>query len=201
MKNMLKEITHELKEHVPFTALATIIGTIISLLILKLNFITSIVPIFYIFHPIHLFFSTLVSTAIIYNYKKKILFSIIAGGLISLIIGSLSDVIFPYLGALIFKIPISFNLPEIKIPFIIFPVIIFGAIIGIISKKTKFPHFIHVFISVFASLFYMFAYSSNWNLINLILIVIITTISVVIPCCLGDIVLPIIINNKIKNKK
>lgn len=205
MKKIIKQIFHELKEHIPFTALATLIAITISLIIIKTQIISSIVPIFYVFHPVHLFFSTTVSTAMLYSYNKKIIPAVLGGILVSLIIGSLSDIIFPYIGASLFQIPITFHLPELEIPIIIAVSVILGAGAGIILKKTKFPHFLHVFVSVFASLFYIFAYSSNWNFLNLLFIIIITSISVVIPCCLSDIVMPLLIkekliHTKIKNK-
>jgi len=143
----------------------------------------------------------MVSTAMFYNYKKKIISSILAGGLISLVVGSLSDIIFPYLGVSLLGVSISFHLPEIEIPLLMYPVVLLGSIVGIIFKKTKFPHFVHVFISVFASLFYIFAYSSNWNLSNLFFIILITIFSVVVPCCLGDIVFPLIIKDNLTRIK
>jgi hypothetical protein len=200
MKKIITTIFHELKEHIPFTIIATIIAVSISLIVIRTQVISSIIPIFYIFHPLHLFFSTLVSTAMFYNYKKKILPSILVGITTSLVIGSLSDIIFPYIGAILFQIPISFHLPELEIPLIILASVLAGASLGIIIKKTKFSHFLHVFISVFASLFYIFAYSSNWNILNLFFIIIITSISVVVPCCLGDIVFPLLIKEKIDHK-
>jgi hypothetical protein len=198
---MIKNILHELKEHIPFTALASIVSIALALLIIKINLINSIVSIFYIFHPIHLFFSAIVSTALFYKYKKNILLSILVGVFISVIIGSISDVFLPYVGSSIFGIPISFHLPAIENPLLIFGASIFGSILGIATKKTKFPHFLHVFISVFASLLYMFAYSTNFSLLNLFFILIITTISVVVPCCLGDIILPVLLKEKWRNKK
>jgi hypothetical protein len=188
----------ELKEHIPFTALATVISIIAILLLLKINSISSLVPFFYVFHPAHILFSAMVSSAMFYNYKKNIFLSILTGLFISIIVGSISDVLFPYLGSLLFGIPISFHLPAIEVPALILGAGLVGATLGAIIKKTKFPHFVHVFISVFASLLYIFAYSTNFSLINLVLILVIASIAVVIPCCLGDIVLPMIFQNKIK---
>ncbi|MEK6913716.1 MAG: hypothetical protein AABW47_03540 [Nanoarchaeota archaeon] len=198
---MIKNILHELKEHVPFTALATFVSIALAFLVIKTNIISSIVSIFYIFHPIHLFFSAIVSSALFYKYKKNIIFSILIGVFISIIIGSISDIFLPYLGSSLFGIPISFHLPAIENPLLIFGTSIFGAVIGITTKKTKFPHFLHVFISVFASLLYIFAYSTNFSLLNLFFILIITTISVVIPCCLGDIILPVLLKEKLRKIK
>jgi hypothetical protein len=196
-----KNILNELKEHLPFTATATAIAIIFTtFLLIKNNLIIHASSLFYIFHPLHLFFSAIVSAAIFYKYRKNIFLSLITGICISILVGSISDVIFPYFGSLLFKIPISFHLPIIEKPAIMLAVALLGSSIGIIAKRTKLPHFLHVFISVFASLLYIFAYSTNFSILTIFLIFIITIISVVIPCCLSDIVFPILCNKKIKIK-
>jgi hypothetical protein len=199
---MRVEIIHELREHVPFTAAATLIAVAIAaFLLIKENLISHAVSLFYIFHPAHIFFSAIVSAAIFFNYRRNILLALISSIIISLIIGSLSDIIFPYLGSQLFNIPISFHLPAVENPILIFSVAFLGSITGIAVKKTKFPHFAHVLISVFASLLYIFAYSTNFSILTIFLIFVITSISVVIPCCLSDIVFPIIFQDKLKEKK
>jgi hypothetical protein len=194
----LKETLKELKEHLPFTTFASLLAIISVFFIVKMNLTNSINLLFYIFHPLHLFFSTMVSTAIFYKKGNKILFSIIMGGLISFCIGTISDVIFPYLSMNILGIKTSLHLPIIEKPFIIVLSILLGAYFSIILKITKIPHFIHVFISVFASLFYILSYVTEWRIFDLFLILIVVIFSVVIPCCLGDIVFPTLIKRKIK---
>ena len=199
---MKREILKELEEHVPFTALATLIAVIVMVFLLtKSHLISYAVSAFWIFHPAHIFFSSLVSAAIFYKYRKNIISSIIFGIIIAVAVGSVSDVIFPYLGSLLFRVPISFHLPALESPIVIFGVAFFGSLAGIITRYTKFPHFLHVLISLFASLLYIFAYSSNFSLLTYVLIFIITTISVVVPCCLSDIVLPIILEEKTKRRR
>jgi hypothetical protein len=196
---MKKIIISELKEHIPFTAVATAIALIITaFLLIKENLISHAVNLFYIFHPAHILFSSIVSAAIFYKYKKNIILSLIVGAGISILIGSLSDIILPYIGISLFSIPISFNLPAIENPLLILGIAIIGSAFGIVIKKTKLPHLVHVLISVFASLLYIFAYSTNFSLIMILLIFIITSISVVIPCCLSDIVFPLMLEEKIK---
>jgi hypothetical protein len=201
MKKLKFEILEELKEHIPFTLAATLFSVIImSFLLLKQNFISHAVSLFYIAHPLHILFSSFVSSAIFYKHTKKIFLAIIVGVFISLLIGSLSDAIFPYLGSSLFQIPISFHLPALESPSLIFGASLIGASFGIAIRKTKFPHFLHVFISVFASLLYIFAYSTNFSTLTIFLIFIITSVSVIIPCCLSDIVFPIIFQRRLKSK-
>jgi len=198
---MKHEILNELREHIPFTAAATLVAVVITaFLLIKENLISHAVSLFYIFHPLHIFFSSIVSAAIFYKYKKKIFLALISGIIIAVAIGSISDIIFPYLGSSLFNIPISFHLPVIESPFLILGITFLGSTIGIIVRRTKFSHFVHVLISIFASLLYIFAYSTEFSFLTIILIFIITSISVIIPCCLSDIVFPIIFQDKLKNK-
>ncbi|MCK9567965.1 hypothetical protein M0R72_03340 [Candidatus Pacearchaeota archaeon] len=195
------EILKELKEHIPFTLAATLLSVIImSFLLLKENFISYAVSMFYIFHPMHILFSSIVSTAIFYNHTKKIIPAIIVSIFVSLFIGTLSDSILPYFGSSLFGIPISFHLPALENPILIFGASLVGASFGVLIRKTKFPHFLHVFISVFASLLYIFAYSTNFSMLTIFLIFIITSVSVIIPCCLSDIVFPMIFQRRLKSK-
>ncbi len=199
---MKSEILHELKEHMPFSVAATLVSSLIMFfLLIKENLIQYAVASFWVFHPLHILFASIVSAAMFYNYRKKIFLSLFIGILISVAIGSLSDVIFPYIGALLFGLPISFHLPAIESPLLILGVGIFGSAIGIIIRKTKIPHFIHVLISIFASLLYVFAYSTNFSFVTLVFIFLITSISVVAHCCLGDIALPLFFHNKFRRDK
>ena len=164
--------------------------------LIKTDLISRAVTLFYIFHPAHIFFSSLVSAAILYKHNKKWWVSLFLGGIISIIVGTTSDVVFPYLGSLLFHIPISFHLPFLEHPSLIFGVMILGGAAGVAFKKTKVPHFLHVFISVLASLLYIFSYSADFSILAILFIFIITGLSVVIPCCLSDIVFPVLLGEK-----
>jgi hypothetical protein len=199
---MKHEILHELREHIPFSIAATLISCLIMFfLLIKENLIQYAVASFWVFHPLHIVFASIVSAAMFYNYRKNLFLSLFIGVLISVVIGSISDVIFPYIGALLFGLPISFHLPAIESPLLIFGVGLLGSVIGIIIRKTKVPHFIHVFISIFASLLYVFAYSTNFSIITLIFIFFITSVSVIAHCCLGDIIFPLVLYHKLKKKE
>ena len=99
-------------------------------------------------------------------------------------------------GGMAFNIPMQFHLPLIETPLLILSVAILGSILGMSFKITKFPHFIHIFVSVFASLFYILAFGSNSGIIYLIEVFLIVFISVIIPCCLSDIILPLLFTGK-----
>lgn len=185
-------IFKELKHHIPFTAVATIAAIIFVFFIRQINYNSS----FEILHPIHVLASAIVSSAIFYKYKKNFTQALIIGVISSILIGSLSDIIFPYLGALVFQLKPEFHLPLIEEPLMILGVSIIGGIIGIKTKLTEFPHLVHVSLSVFASLFYIIAFATIANPLQYIIAFAIVFVAVLIPCCISDIILPLIFLKK-----
>ncbi len=183
------KIIGELKNHIPFTALATFTAIIITIYLLRFNISEEL---FHVLHPLHVIASAIVTAGIFYKYKSKIFLALVIGLTGSIIIGSLSDIIFPYFGGILLGLKTTFHLSVIKSPLIIFSSAFIGSIIGISTRITKVPHFIHVFISVFASLFYLLAFSQTFNLINFIGAFFVVFIAVIIPCCLSDIVYPLL---------
>ncbi len=187
-----KEVFKELQEHIPFTATATIIAIIFVLIFNQINAQTS----FEILHPLHILASAIVTSAIYSKYRTNKTYSILIGITGAILIGSLSDVVFPYLSSLILNLNPEFHLPLFHKPILILSTALFGAGIGTYFKITKFPHFIHVGLSVFASLFYLIAFNQNFELTYFLIASIIVFISVIIPCCISDIIYPMIFVKK-----
>lgn len=205
---MIRRITNELKNHTPFTILGAIIGIIIMVVIVFGNVPPSIShTAFYILHPLHVVLSALVTTAM---YKKhgngKIWAAILIGYLGSIGITTLSDAIIPYLGGTLLHITMEFHIPFIsteKMPLIgiekwqlINSAAIIGIIIGYLKPTTKFPHSGHVLLSTWASLFYFTAFGIAYWIPLLPFIFMFLFLAVFIPCCLSDIVFPLIFVRK-----
>lgn len=185
-----KEILHELKHHLPFTAFATIIA-IILVIFLQYLFQKQISEnLFEIFHPLHVVASSIVTAGIFYKYKSKVIYALLIGITGSIIIGSLSDIILPWLGGSLLNLGTSFHLLLIEKPVLILLSGLIGSSIGISTKITEMPHFIHVFLSVFASLFYLLAFSQIFNTFYFIASFFIVLIAVIIPCCISDVLFP-----------
>jgi len=197
-----KELFHELKHHLPFTASATIIA-IILIIFLQYIFQKKISDgLFEIFHPFHIIVSSIVTAGIFYKYKSELISALLVGLTGSIIMGSLSDIILPWFGGNMLGFGTSFHLPLIEKPVLILSSALIGSSIGISTQITKIPHFIHIFLSVFASLFYLLAFSSIFNLIYFIGTFLIVFISVIIPCCTSDILFPFFfLGEKIKKCK
>lgn len=185
-----KELLHELKHHVPFTALATVIAIVLAI------YIKSSEGLFHILHPLHILASSIVTTAIFYKYKKSSIQAILIGITGAIIIGSLSDIIFPWLGGNLLNLNTEFHLLLIQEPIIVLSAALIGSIIGIATGMTKMPHLFHVLLSVFASMTYLLAFSGPLNYIGAFFIIF---IAVIIPCCISDILFPFLfLGEKIK---
>lgn len=188
----IKKIFYELKHHAPFTFIASLMAVILVILI-KFYFDKDIPEsFFHIAHPAHLFVSAIVTSAIYYKYKKKIFNGILIGISGAIIIGTLSDVLFPWLGGVSLNLDTSFHLPLIEQPFLIISTALLGSLVGVATQFTKMPHFLHVFLSIFASLFYILSFSRDFGIIYFIGVFLIVFVAVLIPCCISDIIYPIL---------
>jgi len=201
---MLKRIAQELRSHALFTALGALTGIIIMVIIVFGDIPTQISQTaFYTLHPIHVVLSAMVTTAMYVKYKKsKIWAVILIGWTGSIGIATMSDVLVPYLGGTLLHIEMSFHVPFIetsKMPVIgiqtwivVNGAALLGIAIGYWKQTTKIPHFGHVLLSTWASLFYFTAFgTANW-LPLLPFVFLILFLAVWIPCCLSDIVYPLL---------
>jgi hypothetical protein len=207
---MLRRIASELKEHVPFTAIGAATGIAIMVIIVFTHIPASTSQAaFYTLHPLHVLLSALVTTAMYMKYSKgKLWAAILIGYAGSVGIATLSDAIIPFLEGSTLNIEIGFHVPFIEteeMPFfgvakwvVINSAAVIGIAIGCWKQFTKFPHSGHVLLSTWASLFYFTAFGvANW-LPLLPLVFIFLFLSVWLPCCLSDIVFPLLFVRKAK---
>jgi len=201
---MLKRIVSELKEHAPFTALGAVSGIIIMVIVVLTNASTQVShTTFHILHPLHVVLSALTTTAMYRKYgHKKIWVAVLIGYFGSIGIATLSDAIIPYLGGALLGLEIEFHIPFIeteKMTFIgiemwklVNSAALIGIIIGYLKPTTKLPHSGHVLLSTWASLFYFVAFGIAEWLPLLALIFLFLFLSVWLPCCISDIVFPLL---------
>jgi len=195
---MGKRITHELKEHIPFTALGALTGIVIMVIVVLGDVPSHISQTaFYVSHPLHVLLSALVTTAMYMRYKKgKFWAAILIGWTGSIGIATISDAIIPYLGGTLLHAQMEFHVPFIE-EWWINLIALAGIGIGYWKQTTKIPHFGHVLLSTWASLFYIVAFGIADNWIPLLpFIFLILFLAVWIPCCLSDIVYPLLFLGK-----
>ncbi len=201
---MLKLIADELRHHASFTALGSVTGIIIMIIVVLLNVPSQISQAtFDILHPLHVILGAIVTTAM---YKKhsdgKIWITVLVGYSGAVGIATISDAMFPYLGGALLGIKIGFHIPFIeaeKVPFIgletwklVNSAALLGILIGYLKPTTKLPHAAHILVSTWASLFYFTAFGIAHWLPLLPFIFLFLFLAVWTPCCLSDIVFPLL---------
>jgi hypothetical protein len=189
-------VTTELRHHVPFTLLGSLSGIAVMA-----AFVLAKVPkgpsqvIFETLHPLHVLLSAIVATAMYRRYRRSLAAAIVVGVASSVALGTLSDIVLPYLGGKLLQIDMGehMHLAFIEEWFLVWPAAAIGMAIGLWRKKTRLPHSGHVFLSTWASLFYLTSFGTADWLPMLPLIFVLLFVAVWVPCCLGDIVFPLLI--------
>jgi len=191
-------IANELKRHAPFTLFGAATGVLIAWLIVA-GFIPQTVsqPAFDVLHPFHVFLSAFTTAAMYRLHRKRLIPAIIIGYLGSIGIATLSDIIFPHLSGRL----IGMKMGHIHIGFIeewwlVNPLALAGIALALWRPTTKMPHYGHVLLSTWASLFYLFAHGQADWLPLLPFIFVILFVAVWVPCCLSDIIFPLLFVKK-----
>ena len=190
-----KLITKELLRHVPFTSFGAVTGIVIMLLAIHFQPIASVsYTIFYILHPIHVVLSALVTAGMYRLHGGKGWMVFLIGYIGSIGIATISDSLVPYAVEILLQLP---N-PGIHIGFIekwwlINPLALIGIAIAYWRPTTKFPHAGHVLLSTWASAFHIImALGATVNWITFSIIGLFLFLSVWFPCCLSDIIFPLL---------
>ncbi|MDD5069334.1 MAG: hypothetical protein PHV17_01265 [Candidatus Omnitrophica bacterium] len=205
---MLKKIFKELKEHIPFTAFGALLGVVLLLFSKSIPQHVSYKA-FYIFHPAHVLLSSLVTASMYHlhqcprgsKHRCNLFMFILVGFIGSVGIATLSDSLIPYLGEVLLDLPHRHaHIGFIEKWWLINPLAFAGILIAYFKPQTKFPHLGHVLISTWASLFHMLMAKGELALSFSVYIVIFIFlfIAVWLPCCLSDIVFPLLF---VKSKK
>ena len=187
-------ILHELKHHLPFTLTASLTASILVAILYLVNrnyFVGIVSGLFEIMHPAHVLVSAMATATIYWKYNKSVIKTIFVGVSGAILIGSFSDILFPWISGNLFSLHTHFHLPIIEQPILIIGVALIGSVVGMSFGLFKFSHSIHVFLSIFASLFYLLAFSVEMSVLSVLMISLLVFLAVYIPCCISDIVFPI----------
>ena len=210
---MFKQILKELKIHAPFTLFGAITGIIIIIFFRNLPSRLSY-NIFYVLHPIHIVLSALVTASMYELHECKRISSkcirgkcnfwilLIIGYMGSIGIATLSDSIIPYLGETMLKMPNrGIHIGFIEKWWLVNPLAVIGVTIAYFRPSTKFPHAGHVVLSTWASLFHIImAIGGALHWFGYVVVFLFLFLAVWIPCCLSDIVFPLLLIKKHKKQ-
>lgn len=188
-------IKSELKTHSPLTIIGALSGVLILLAMLSLKVPAEIsLDLFEFTHPFHILLSAFATVATFKRAHGKGLWKILLLGYFGSVgICTLSDCIIPYLGEWILNFPNrEFHFCFIEDWKIVNPIAFVGTFLGVLISKTRIPHSLHVFVSTWASLFHITASMTSTPFIfEIVSIGFFLFISVLLPCCLSDIVFPL----------
>ena len=191
-------ILEELKHHMPFTlSVSLLAGVLVAIVfIFDLGIVNFTEDIFEVIHPLHVLVSAAATAAIYRKYKKSVAFAGLIGVIGAILIGTISDVLLPWIAGNLFGLETHLHLPIVEAPLLILGTAIVGSLVGIYIGLFKLNHTLHVFFSVFASLFYLLAFSVELSVFAILANSLIVFLVVYIPCCVSDIVFPILFIKK-----
>ena len=197
---MLRLIAHELREHVPFTVLGAVSGIIILVVMVHFTVLPHVSStVFYILHPLHVVLSAIVTSAMYRKYGNGKLWStVLVGYFGSIGIATISDSIIPYLGETLLDLPNrEIHLGFIEEWLVVNSAALFGIAISYLRVTTKIPHYGHVLISTWASSFHIvMALGASIEWFVFISIFLFLFLAVWLPCCLSDIVFPLLFTRR-----
>ncbi len=155
---------------------------------------------FHLFHPAHMLFSAAATTAMFCRYDRRIVKAMIVGIIGSIGVCGISDIALPQLSLAILGTSAPWHIcviehPGLSLPFAAMGVIVGLAMSGGFSSSTIFSHSLHVLASTMASIFYMVGPLGAVAWIDQVgQVFILTVLAVMIPCCLSDIVFPLLMS-------
>lgn len=205
---MFKLIAKELRAHAPFTFFGALTGIIFMFLFKDLGR-EKAESLFYIFHPLHVLLSALATAAMYKQYKCATdarqcnVFSLLIIGYIGAVgVATLSDSLMPYIGEVLIKMPhAEAHIGFLEQPLLINAMAIIGITIAYYNPSTKFPHYGHVLLSTWASLFHVImARGQSISPLFYLIIFLFLFVAVWLPCCISDIVFPLLFVKEVKHE-
>jgi len=190
----IKNITTELKKHAPFTLFGALTGIVLMLIFKDISEKVTF-TLFYIFHPSHVVLSAMVTASMFRLHTKRTNFFLvlIIGYIGSIGVATISDSLIPYAGEVLLGLHAHSHIGFIEGWYVVNPAAILGVLIAYFWPKTKFSHAGHVLLSTWASLFHiLMALGSGISIPTGIVIFIFLFIAVWLPCCVSDIVFPLL---------
>lgn len=212
-------ILNELLAHLPFSIISAIAGIAIMAVLTMTDKIHHLVSIFHLFHPTHLLLSAIATTAMFRRLSSRklssfstlhairyTLYAVFVGFTGSVVVCSVSDIILPYLCGNLFGERMVWHFCLREHSMLVLPFVFLGILLGFwsgiyIRYSTFLSHSGHVLVSTMATLLYLIAFGMSDWLSNIGIVLLIAIFSVLIPCCLSDIVYPMLFVRRQEEKE
>lgn len=192
---VVTELTHHLPFSVGSVAIA-LVSLAIAQKVFGLRDPHTLEEIFHVCHPVHLLLSATATAAMFYLYDSRPVRAAVIGVLGSAPVCALGDIAFPWLGGRLMGQPMQFHICAIEEPWLVWPCVALGVVTGIaganwVKRVTIYSHSAHVLVSSFASAIYLVGFGLGEWTGRFGWVLLILTVSVMVPCCLSDIVFPL----------
>lgn len=154
---------------------------------------------FHNFHFVHIIFASIGTLITFFRFSTNLVRGVIVGFCSASVFCILSDIVLPYIGGVLLGVDMHLHVCFLYELHNVLPFLIVGLFTGVVMRSHQlevrgyfslWSHFAHIFISALASSFYLVSHGfSDWaNSIGYVFLVLL--LSVVIPCTLSDIVIP-----------
>jgi hypothetical protein len=205
-------LLEELKEHIPYSVLSSVFALVVVGLLTAVcslididRFPKAAKSMFHLFHPAHMLLSATATTAMFWKHERRLFKAILIGFFGAVLLCGVSDIIIPFLGGRLLGASLELHICILEDPLLVMPFLFIGIFTGIVAaesipRATFFSHTAHVFVSSIASVLYLVAFGFvNWITLTGAVFVLVF-LAVVIPCCLSDIVFPLLLVKRSKQE-
>ncbi len=194
-KDLVPALKKEVLEHLPFTLIGMVFGLV---LVFVGSFGFKIIlseEAFHFSHFLHIFFSAAAAAALMTFYESSYARSVIVGMLSAIFLCTLSDTLIPYWGAMLLGKEPEFHLCGLEHPMMTLLIALLGTNLGLVWLKgfehcSRWNHLFHIFISSAASGIYLFSFSSQIFISEILGVLVILFISIFLPCLVSDVIIP-----------
>jgi len=197
-----QSLTHELLCHFPFAVFAVALSLVFLTLLGYAGASTighDFHGLFHTLHFLHILFAATGTVIVFRKYGGGMFGALLVGALVPAVFCTLSDAIMPFLGGLLCGIPMHLHFCFRDHLGTILPFLAIGVLNGVVmsfhdregqERYVSTAHFLHIFISAFASTVYMMSHGfSDWY-DHMGFVFIFLLFAVLVPCTLADVVVP-----------
>ncbi|UCG15551.1 MAG: hypothetical protein JSV19_09680 [Phycisphaerales bacterium] len=161
---------------------------------------------FHLFHPLHMLFSAAATTAMFWRYERRAVKAVVIGLIGAIGVCGLSDIVMPHMSLMMLRKAVPWHICVIEHPQMVLSFAAVGVIVGLsasvgVRRSTFFSHSLHVFSSTMASIFYLIGPFGHLGWIDSVGVVFLFIIvAVMVPCCLSDIVFPLLLTGQARDR-
>ena len=155
---------------------------------------------FHLFHSSHMLFSAAATAAMFCRYERRWLKAVAVGLVGAIGVCGVSDIVFPHLSLMLLGAWVPWHICVVEHPGLVLPFAVVGVLVGVgvaggVHRSTIISHTLHVFVSTMASIFYMVSALGLIEWIHQLgQVFVFVVIAVMIPCCVSDIVFPMLMS-------